>query len=210
MRVFTVLAVLSFMVAMLVGCTSDQPQTAGNPLGAQPVQIEWFPGMLNPPRVLVHLPEDFTCVSTNGRDGWNMYQGVTWSEPGAAEPFTRGNPLDLSQIKKPLFWVHLSSEVGQIPGTDTFTNEAGVKEAAIGAGIRDVEIRKYHWGAYPLLSFTGTRPNGTPVRVVWVGINRPEGWALIIDYRVPHSDVYSPEDAETIWRNFLEQTRPRD
>lgn len=139
-----------------------------------------------------------------------MYSGVIWSEPGTAEPFAHGKTADLSRIAKPLFWVHLSSEVGQNPGTDTFSNEAGLKEAMVDFGFHDVDILKYQWGAYPVLSATGTRPNGSPFFVAWVGINTPEGWALIIDYRVPRSEDYSPKDAAAIWRNFLEHTRPRD
>jgi hypothetical protein len=165
--------------------------------------------MNHPPPLDVSLPHGFTVVSLNRQGEWNMYDGVLWGPADVAEALTSRKVTDLRHITKPLFWVHLSSEVAQNPGTDTFTNEPDVETVMANLGLRDVKKRKDHWGSYPVLSVTGIRADGLPFHIAWIGLNTPDGWTLAVDYRVPAAGNVTDDNTAGIWRSFLEDTQPR-
>ena len=74
-------------------------------------------------------------------------------------------------------------------------------------GAKNVSTKKLHWGTYPVLEFTGDRPNGSPFFTAWVGINSPDGWALFIDYRVPKGEGHPTKDEQAIWQHLMEDTK---
>lgn len=149
-------------------------------------------------------------VSYSQEKEFNMYDGVVWGPARTAKKVEfAATTIKQDQIEDAIFYVHLSSEVGQIPGTDTFTNEKDIVEAWTSLGMKHVKITKTKWGDYPVLAATGERPDGSTFYVAWVGIN-VESWALIIDYRYPKKKGHPSDDEKKIWETFLTKTKPKD
>jgi hypothetical protein len=163
--------------------------------------------MLDPPLVDLALPQGFTIASLSKKGDWNMYDGVIWSDTETAQHFAGLATKNLTGITKPLFWVHLSDNVAQKPGTDTFTNEANLVAATSAMGMRDVHKETSHWGKYPVLSLTGKRPDGMPFYMAWIGLNNANGWAIDVDYRVPQGVPHPTPQESLIWAQFLMDTK---
>src|SRR5262249_7111544 len=87
----------------------------------------WFAGMLTPVRVIPALPTNFIVVSASPdaktSKEFDMNEGNVWAPERTARQFEFNAEKKFSNTKDPMFYVHLSSEVGQEPGRDTFTNE---------------------------------------------------------------------------------------
>jgi hypothetical protein len=172
----------------------------------------WFAGMLHPPRVSLALPASFivTSASPRGKSSqpdFNMYEGNIWAPERTARQFEHSAEHKFSNAKDPMFFVHLSSDVAQIPGKDSFTNEKELETTFTGLGMQKVKSKKLKWGDYPVLSLTGERPNGSPVYVAWIGINSPDGWTILVDYRVPKGKNHPTRDERKIWDTFLSETK---
>ena len=73
-------------------------------------------------------------------------------------------------------------------------------------GLQNVSKKKMHWGPYPVLTFSGDRPNGSVFFMAWVGINSPEGWTLLLDYRLPAGKGHPTSAERAIWQHLLEDT----
>jgi hypothetical protein len=211
-----VLPTILLLAGILAGCkgsnSAQPPQPSASPDlhgatgGYDPATSHpWFRGMLNPPRVNLALPADFTCVSYSPKGDWNMHDGVIWSDPATARAFERRRQKDLSRIDKPLIYARLSAEVAHKPGTDTFTNEQ-IDQQMRAIGFRDVNKQKLRWGPYPVLAVTGTRPDGTPFYAAWVGTNTPEGWTIMLDYRVPRGAGHPTAAESDIWNRLMRET----
>ena len=185
--------------------------TAASKAGGQ--TNSWFPGMLHPPAVTVALPTNFVIVSaspaTKETKQFDMYDGVIWSTPRTAHQFEFGADHKFSNAQEPIFWVHLSDNVGQKPGTDAFTNEKDLVVTLSGLGLKKVKSAKTKWGAYPVLSMTGERPDGSPAFAAWIGINSPDGWTILVDYRVPKGAGHPTKEETRIWETFLNNTKPQ-
>ena len=173
----------------------------------------WFAGMLHPPRVTPALPTNFIVVSaslgTKETKEFDMTDGVIWSLERTARQFEFGADRKFSNAKDPVFYVVLSDQVGQQPGGDTFTNEKNIVANYSTAGLKKVKSAKTKWGAYPVLSLTGERPDGSPVFVAWIGINSPDGWTVLVDYRVPRGEGHPTKEERKIWESFLSDTKPQ-
>lgn len=171
----------------------------------------WFAGMTTPPKVNIALPADFIVVSASPdartTKAFDMYNGNIWAPPVTAKQFEYGASTKLNETQTPLFFVHLSEEVGQQPGTDTFNNERNLDSNYRAAGLKNVKSAKTKWGPYPVLSLTGDRPDGVPFFIAWIGINSPEGWAIVIDYRVPRGKGHPTDEERQIWNRLLSETR---
>jgi len=170
----------------------------------------WFPGMVTPPRVTLALPKTFTVVSFSPDDEWNMTDGVIWADKETAAPYEKGRKKKMDDLKAPLFYVRLSSSIAQIGKTNQFTHEKEMEQGLAKSGIKNVKLRKLAWGDYPLLELTGTRPDGSVVRIVWVGLNTPGGWTLMIDYRLPIGEGHPSKEELAIWNDFIEKTKPEE
>jgi hypothetical protein len=59
-----------------------------------------------------------------------------------------------------------------------------------------------------LACFTRERPDGSPVFVAWIGINSPDGWTILVDYRVPRGEGNPTKEEKKIWEKFLSGTKP--
>lgn len=190
-----------FALAVTSGITQAADATNG-----------WFAGMFDPPKVTPALPTNFVVVSaspaTKESKEFNMYDGVVWSVERTARQFEFGADRKFSNAKDPMFYVVLSAEVGQIPGSNTFTNEKDLVANFTALGLKKVKSDKTKWGAYPVLSLTGERPDGSPVFVAWVGINSPDAWTILIDYRVPRGEGHPTKEEKKIWEKFLSDTKP--
>ena len=173
----------------------------------------WFAGMPHPPKVTPALPTNFIVVSaspsTKQTKEFDMTDGVIWSPERTARQFEFGADRKFSNAKDPVFYVVLSDQVGQQPGGDAFTNEKNIVANYSAAGLKKVKSAKTKWGDYPVLSLTGERPDGSPVFVAWVGINSPDGWTILIDYRIPRGDGHPSKDEKQIWERFLSETKPQ-
>ncbi len=173
----------------------------------------WFAGMLHPPKVTPALPTNFIAVSaspsTKETKEFDMTDGVIWSPERTARQFEFGADRKFSNAKDPVFYVVLSDQVGQQPGGDTFTNEKDIVANYFAAGLKEVKSGKAKWGSYPVLSLTGERPDGSPVFVAWIGINSPDGWTVLVDYRVPHGEGHPTKEERKIWERFLSETKPQ-
>jgi len=173
----------------------------------------WFSGMLDPPKVSPALPTNFVAASaspgTKGTKDFDMYDGVIWSQERTVRQFEFGADGKFSNAKDPLFYVVLSDQVGQQPGGDTFTNEKNIVANYSAAGLKKVKSAKTKWGDYPVLSLTGERPDDSPVFVAWVGINSPDAWTILIDYRVPRGEGHPTKEERKIWERFLSETKPQ-
>jgi hypothetical protein len=175
---------------------------------------DWFAGMLHPPKVTPALPANFIVVSaspaTKTTKAFDMSDGVFWAPERTARHFEFGADKKLSNAEDPLFFVHLSDSVGQMPGTDKFTIEKDLVANLTSSGTKKVKSSKSKWGDYPVLSVAGERPDGSPVFVAWVGINSPDGWAMLIDYRVPPQKGHPTVEEKKIWEKFLNETKPQN
>ena len=174
----------------------------------------WFEGMFHPPKVVVALPKNFivTSASKDAKKSkeFNMYDGNIWAPQKTARQFEFLAETSFLKAKEPMFWVHLSEEVAQNPGTDDFTNEPNIVANWTSAfGFKKVKSAKTKWATYPVLSLTGERPDGSPFFVAWIGINSPDGWAIIVDYRVPKGEGHPTKEEREIWETFLKETKPQ-
>lgn len=173
----------------------------------------WFAGMLTPPKITPALPTNFVVVSaspsTKETKQFNMYEGVIWSVERTAQQYEFGADRKFSNAKDPLFYAVLSEQVAQLPGTGTFNNEKDIVANYSAAGLRKVKSAKTKWGNYPVLSLTGERPDGSPVFVAWIGINSPDGWTILVDYRVPRGKGHPTNEEKRIWERFLSDTKPQ-
>jgi len=171
----------------------------------------WFSGMRNPPKVTLALPTNYIVVSasaeTKTTKQFNMEDGVVWAPERTARRFEFGADRKFKNLKDPMFFAALSAEVAQQPGGDTFTNEKNIVANYSGAGLKNVKSTKTKWGSYPVLTLTGDRPDGSPIFVAWVGINSPEGWTILVDYRLPSGKGHPSDEEKKIWDNFLNQTK---
>jgi len=171
----------------------------------------WFAGMLHPPKVTPVLPTNFIAVSaspsTKETKEFDMTDGVIWSAERTARQFEFGADRKFSNAKDPVFYVVLSAEVAQEPGGDAFTNEKNIVANYSAAGLKKVKSGKTKWGSYPVLSLTGERPDGSPVFVAWIGINSPDGWTVLVDYRVPRGEAHPTNEERKTWERFLSQTK---
>ncbi len=172
----------------------------------------WFAGMLTQLRVIPALPTNFIVVSASP-DGktskkFNMYDGNFWAPERTARQFEFSAERKFSNTQDPIFYVQLSSDVGQHPGRDTFTNEKNIEANFSKMGLKKVKSSKSKWGDYPVLSLTGERPDNSPVFVAWVGINSPDGWTILVDYRVPKGKEHPTKEEQQIWKRFLTETKP--
>jgi hypothetical protein len=172
----------------------------------------WFAGMLTPPRVIPALPTNFIVVSVSPdaktSKEFDMYEGNVWAPERTARQFEFRAEKKFSNTQDPMFYVRLSSEVGQHPDSDTFTNEKNIESNSANAGLKKVKSAKTKWGDYPVLSLTGERPDGSPVFVAWLGINSRDGWTVLIDYRVPKGKGHPTKEERRIWERFLNDTKP--
>lgn len=172
----------------------------------------WFAGMLTPVRVVPALPTNFIVVSASPdaktSKEFDMYEGNVWAPERTARQFEFSAEKKFSNTKDPMFYVQLSSDVGQEPGSDRFTNEKNIEANYTKAGLRKVQSAKTKWGSYPVLSLTGERPDGSPVFVTWLGINSRDGWTVFIDYRVPKGKEHPTKEERQIWETFLNETKP--
>ena len=180
---------------------------------AADLKPSWFEGMLHPPAITPAVPTNFIVVSvspeTKTTKEFSMYDGVIWAPERTARQFEFGADRKFSNAKDSLFYIKLSDEVGQNPNTDTFTNEKNIVANFSVAGLKKVKSSKTKWGVYPVLSLTGERPDGSPVFVAWVGINSPDGWTILIDYRVPQGKGHPTDGERKIWEKFLSETKPQ-
>ncbi|HSH93891.1 MAG TPA: hypothetical protein VK968_07080 [Roseimicrobium sp.] len=172
----------------------------------------WFAGMLHPPKIKLALPPDFIVVSASPdaktTKEFDMYMGNIWAVEKTARQFEYGADRKVSNTKDPLFYVVLSDQVAQIPGTDSFVNEANIVRALKAVGAKKMKSTKTKWGKYPVMSVTGERPDGSPIFSAWIGINSPDGWAILIDYRVPKGPGHPTKEEVKIWETFLKETKP--
>jgi hypothetical protein len=137
-----------------------------------------------------------------------MDDGVIWAPEKTARQFEFGADRKFSNATEPLFYARLSAEVGQQPGTDIFSNERDIVKNYSAAGLKKVKSSKIKWGNYPVLTLTGERPDGSPVFVAWIGINSPDGWTILVDYRVPKGKGHPTNEETKIWETFLKETKP--
>ena len=176
----------------------------------------WFPNTLNPPSVALYLPSDFSIYSgsaqhSEGNPEFNMYDGVFWADPTTGKEYEHLKKKDLTQLKSPLFWVKLSSSVGQHPGTSNFTNENAIEQTSAMFKLENVKVEKRFWGEYPLLIWTATKPDGSLIHSAWVGLNSPAGWTILIDYRIPINGSKEDNKKYTkIWEDFITKTVPKE
>ena len=68
-----------------------------------------------------------------------MEDGVIWAPERTARQFEFGAEHKFEKAKNPMFFVRLSSEVGQFPGRDTFTNEKDIVRNYTAAGLKNVK-----------------------------------------------------------------------
>jgi hypothetical protein len=200
------LCVTAAAIISLAADPSTKPaQPATNPT-TQPAIDNWFPGMLHPPHVTLKLPADFTLVSASPGDEWNMYDGVIWAPTRSAAIYAHLKEKKFEKLQDPLIFVHLSSDVAQMEGTDNFTVEKDLDAMVKATGVRKSATDKHRWGKYPVLEWTGERPNGHPIYAAWVGINSPDGWTIFIDYRVPAGEGHPTEAERAVWTNLMKDT----
>lgn len=129
-----------------------------------------------------------------------------WCSPATGKKYERAKTATFKDLDAPLFWVRLSSEVGQVSTTDRFTCEADLKKMSKAMSLRDVEITKKKWGPYPLLIWTGKRPDGSSFHSMWIGLNTPDGWTILVDYRMPQKAEGGGAVYEQVWRDFVDGT----
>lgn len=174
------------------------------------VTNQWFGGMLNPPGVVPVLPTNFVVVSASPESRstkrFNMNDGNIWAPVRTARQFEYGAETKFSKAQEPMFLVHLSSQVAQYPGKGKFTIEKDLAKNVGSLGLKNAKTKKSKWGKYPVLSLTGERPNGTPVFIAWIGINSPDGWTILVDYRVPIGPGHPTVEEQQIWDDFLNLT----
>ena len=171
---------------------------------------KWFAGMITQLRVIPALPANFIAVSASPHakksKEFDMYDGNVWAPERSARRFEFGAEKNFLKTQDPMFYVRLSGDVGQNPGKDTFTNEKNIEANFTKMGLKKVKSAKTKWGDYPVLSVTGERSDGTPVFVAWMGFNSPDGWTVIIDYRVPKGEGHPTKEEREIWVRFLNET----
>lgn len=172
----------------------------------------WFNGMIHPPHVIPALPSNFIIVSaapeTKKSREFDMYRGVIWAPERTARQYEFGSETNLQNAKDPMFFVRLSSSVGQYPGTDRFTDEKNLVGQCRSLGLKNLKTAKNKWGAYPVFSVTGNRSDGSTFYMAWIGINSRDGWTIVVDYRVPMGADHPTKEEQQIWENFLTQTKP--
>ena len=173
----------------------------------------WFEGMQNPPRVTPALPPYFIVVSiwpeTKTTKEFNMEEGVIWAPEDTARHFEFGADTAIANAKEPLFYARLSATVTQIPKSDKFSAEDSMAARLTSSGVRNVNTRKTKWGNYPVLVLTGDAPEGLSMFTAFVGINSPDGWVIVINYRVPSGKGHPTESEKAIWDRFINETKPQ-
>ena len=170
----------------------------------------WFPSIRDPPKVSLKLPSEFRVFSATPQnvdgDELDMTYGVFWCDAQTGSQYERQKTSSFKKLKAPLFFVRLSSDVGQEPGTDTFTCESQLEGAAKTMSFRKSKSEKRSWGTYPLLIWTGERADGTEFHSMWIGLNTPDGWTILVDYRTPLDPKNEVTEYERIWTEFVQES----
>ena len=171
----------------------------------------WFPGALYA-KITPALPTNFIVVSASpeakGTKAMDILEGVLWASERTARQFEFGGNGKLNGAKEPLFHVAITPLVMQKPGTDQFTNEKDLEAKSAAAGLKKAKVTKTKWGDYPVLSMTFENPlDGATMFVAWVGVNSPDGWTVLINYRVPQGKGHPTKEELEIWKRFLSETK---
>ncbi len=171
----------------------------------------WFPGALNP-KITPALPTSFIIVSANprakGTKEMDILDGVIWAPEHTARQFEFGGDGKLNDAKEPLFHVAITPLVMQKPGTDQFTNEKDLEAKLSATGVKKVKTAKTKWGEYPVLNMIFENPrDGATMFVAWVGLNSPDGWTVLVNYRVPQGKGHPTKEELKIWERFLSETK---
>lgn len=204
----------SALCVLFTGCSSPlQPAdstTAADSRGPASSN-QWFAGMRTSLGVRPALPSNFIVVSASpgakGTKEFDMYDGNIWAPARTAKQFEYGGEKSFAKAAEPLFFVHLSSNVAQDPATGRFTHEKDLEANFQMMGVKHAKSARTKWGDYPVLSLTGERPDGSPVFVAWMGFNSPDGWTVLIDYRVPKGGGHPTREEQQIWERFLRDTK---
>lgn len=190
----TVVGMLSLVLALSAATAAD------------PVS-EWFPGMNRPPKVVPALPEGYGIVpypSPAGK-GFDLKEGVFWTGGETLKQFGEGT---FTNPKDAYFYVRISTNVKQEPGTDDFSGEADLVANFTKAGHKNVKSSKLRWGKYPVLSLTGEKADKSEFFFAWIGVNSPDGWAIVADFRTPRGEGHPTKAEREIWETFLSKTKP--
>lgn len=182
---------------------ANEPPAATNPADKLPAPdlatLQFFPNIIDALPVKLVLPNDFVPKPLAP----GMERITIWGVAATLDRLAADPRHNVGKIDSPVFVVQLSTSVAQT-GASQFNNEDPAQFAAI--GLKDVKMKKLAWGPYPVLVIAGSRPDGSPFSVAWVGMNRPEGWTIFLDYRCPHGAGHPSQGEQKIWDDLLNKT----
>jgi hypothetical protein len=135
-----------------------------------------------------------------------MEEGVVWAPERTARRFEFRADDDFKHAKDPMFYVKLSELVGQVAGTDKLTCEEKAVASLTSSGVKNVKSTKTKWGNYPVFVLTGDA-KGTAMFTAFVGLNSPDGWALVVNYRVPTGKGHPTDEEKKIWERFINESK---
>ena len=160
------------------------------------------------------LPDNFAAKSLHPEVTPNLFDGVVWGEEKDVDSYLsspeisgklirdypKGNMIliaDFSpnetQIDKDRF------SIEEIPG-----QIEEVQHSFEARGYRDVKVRKFHWGPYPVLSVQMNDRKGVPICMAWIGLNY--GKMVLAISAVFSKDPATYKKGLQIWQQLMDNT----
>jgi hypothetical protein len=72
--------------------------------------------------------------------------------------------------------------------------------------LKELKTKKVQWNKYPVLAFSGIRPNGTAAVGAWVGLNSADGLTFFFDFRGRSKNGKLVPEDQRIWDDILRET----
>lgn len=188
---------LAFMPTSIWCDLSQFPETP------PPRIVEFIGQSLIPLGVNLALPEDFVAMPYDNED------------PLYSPTMIWGRESDLKEVKKhgkdarhgPIIEAILSMDTFQTGPNSFNPNEKQIREESSKRGLRNLTIKRYQWGSYPVLAVQGIAPGNLVRNFAVVGMNDPSGQVLRLRLLAPKT---AEKKALTIWENLLTNTKQLD
>jgi hypothetical protein len=161
-----------------------------------------MPDLPYPLAVEPALPPDYSMAAFESPP--DLFEGVFWGSKEELQEFLK----DPGHISAPLISVSLSPRVRQL-SAHRFTGEANLSKDLKKKGFKQIQIERFAWGPYPVLSLNALNAQGREVLMAWVGLNAPDGdWVLLLRFLYPLEQERPSATERAIWSTLLTRTAP--
>lgn len=145
------------------------------------------------PAIEPAIPSDYVMEPND--DGIS----ILWGTESDLENFKNQNT---SNFSNGVFVLKHSMEHQTGPNSFSFNKKDLIKEYSK-VGLQVVRAGNGQWGEYPTFFYEGNAANGEVVRSLWIGLNSPEKWVLVISMMPTNNKM----NDERLWNRFLNNTK---